>query len=383
MRMVPKDAKIAGFLARPNRFVVRCDLDGKTINAYLPNPGRLWELLLPGCRLYLAENRGGVKLPYTVVAMEKEGVPILLHTHLANDVAQALLERHLVPGLEDARILRREATFGDSRFDFLLEKDGREMVLEVKNCTLFGHSLAMFPDAVTKRGSRHLEGLLRLAGSGIPSGVLFLVEWPHARYFMPEHHTDLVFSRTFLRCRGRIFIEALAPVWNADLSLGDVVNRLVIPWDTIEKKSHDRGCYILVLKLDEDTRIATGGLGDVLYRRGYYLYAGSARVALSKRMERHCRKRKKLFWHVDYLRERASLHKVLAIRTESDIECALAAGLKKVSRWSVPGFGCSDCSCKSHLFGMETDPMDSPDFLDLLYDYRIGSIEREIDLENN
>jgi len=381
--MIPSDARVARFLARPNRFVLRCDLDGEVIDAYLPNPGRLWELLFAGCRLYLSENRSGVKLPYTVVAMEKEGIPILLHTHLANDAAEMLLRRGLVPGLEDARIVKREATFGDSRFDFLLEKDGRKMVLEVKNCTLFGSTLAMFPDAVTRRGSRHLEGLLRLASSGIPAGVLFLVQWPRAQYFMPEHHTDLTFAQTLLRCRDRILIEALALNWNADLSLDGAVKRLIIPWDVIERKSRDGGCYILILKLDEDTGIMTGGLGDILFRKGYYLYAGSAKRGLTKRMERHGRKRKKLFWHIDYLREKASFQKALAIRTESDIECGLAAGLKKVSRWSVPGFGCSDCSCGSHLFGMETDPVHSPDFIHFLLDHRIGSIEGELGRENN
>lgn len=381
--MIPEDARIARFLARPNRFVLRCDLNGEVIDAYLPNPGRLWELLLPGCKLYLAKNRTGVKLPYTVVAMEKEGVPILLHTHLANDAAEILLRRSLVPGLEDVRILRREATFGDSRFDFLLEKDSREMVLEVKNCTLFGRTLAMFPDAVTKRGSRHLEGLMRLAASGVPAGVLFLVEWPHARYFMPEHHTDLLFSQTFLKCRDRILVEALALTWNADLSLDGAVRRLVIPWDRIERECCDRGCYILVLKLDEDTMIAVGGLGDILFRKGYYLYAGSAKRGLTKRMERHARTRKKRFWHIDYLREKASFHRALAVRTERDIECVIAAGLKRISRWYVPGFGCSDCSCASHLFGMDTDPMDSPDFISLVYDHRIGSIEKELEGEHD
>lgn len=381
--MIPKKVRIARFLARPNRFVVQCILDGAITDAYLPNPGRLWELLFPGCKLYLSENRGTVKLHYTVVAMEKEGVPILLHTHLANDAAEALLRRGLVPGLENARVLKREVTFGDSRFDFLLEKDGREMVLEVKNCTLFRGRLAMFPDAVTRRGSRHLEGLMGLASKGIPGGVLFLVQWPHAQYFMPEYHTDLLFSQTFLKCRNRIFVEAMALTWHTDLSLGSGVKRLVIPWEMIERKSRDGGCYILILRLDEDTPIMTGGLGEVLFRKGYYLYAGSARKALTKRMERHGRKRKKLFWHIDYLRERAFFHKVLAIRTQSDIECALASDLKRVSRWSVPGFGCSDCSCVSHLFGMDTDPLHSPDFIDLLCDHRIGSVERELDLEDN
>jgi len=383
MRMIPGEPRKAQFVARPNRFVVRCILDGTMIDAYLPNPGRLWELLLPGCPLYLSENRAGVKLPYTVVAMEKEGTPILLHTHLANDVAAFLLGSGLVPGLEDVRILKREATFGKSRFDFLLEKDGRSMVLEVKNCTLFGDRLAMFPDAVTRRGSRHLEGLMRLASSGIQAGVLFLVQWPYAQYFMPEYHTDLVFSKTFLKCRDRIFLQALALKWNSDLSLDRDVRKLVIPWRTVERKSIDRGCYILILRLDNDAVVMTGGLGNVLFRKGYYLYAGSAKRALTKRMERHARRRKNLFWHIDYLREKASFYKALAIRTDSDIECALAADLKGISHWSVPGFGCSDCSCKSHLFGMDRDPLRSPSFLDVLYNYRIGSVEGELHSGND
>ncbi len=378
MRIIHGKPRKAQFISRPNRFVVECALDGEAVEAYLPNPGRLWELLFPGCTLYLTSNRKEVKLPYTVVAMEKNGVPILLHTHLANDVAEVLLKNSLVPGLEDASIIRREATFGDSRFDFLLKKDGRDMVLEVKNCTLFGDRLAMFPDAVTRRGSRHLEGLLQLAASGVAAGVLFVVHWPHAEYFMPEYHTDLIFSRTFLKCRDRIFLEAVALKWNKDLSLDGHVKRLAIPWDMIGQKNRDSGCYILILRLEEDTEILAGGLGKVSFKRGYYLYAGSAKKALTKRMERHGRRRKKLFWHIDHLRENASFYKALAIRTGEDIECALAADLKKISQWSVPGFGCSDCACKSHLFGMDTDPLKYPPFVEMLYNYRISDVEKEI-----
>lgn len=378
MRIISGKPLKARFIARPNRFVVECELDGKVAEAYMPNPGRLWELLFPGCTLYLVKNRREVKLRYTVLAMEKGGVPVLLHTHLANDVAEVLLRGSLVPGLEEARIVRREAVFGDSRFDFLLQNNGRDMVLEVKNCTLFGEKLAMFPDAVTRRGSRHLEGLLRLAGSGIPAGALFLVQWPFAEYFMPEYHTDLNFSQTFLKCRDRIFMEAVALKWNDDLSLDGHVRRLAIPWDLIEQKSRDIGCYILILRLEEDALIPTGALGSVFFRRGYYLYAGSAKKALTKRMERHGRSRKKLFWHIDHLREKALFHKALAIRTADDIECAIAARLERITRWSVPGFGCSDCSCKSHLFGMDTDPLRDPSFIKMLYNFRIGAVEREI-----
>lgn len=383
MRIIAGKIEKAQFIERPNRFVVRCAMKGEPVDAYMPNPGRLWELLFPGTGLYLTKNRDGVKMPYTVVAMDKEGVPVLLHTHLANNVVEKLLNNSLVPGLEDARIVKREVTSGESRFDFLLEKNGQNMFLEVKNCTLFGDRLAMFPDAVTKRGNRHLEGLLGLAARGVRAGVLFVVQWPHAEYFMPEYHTDLIFSQTFLRCRDRIFVEAVALQWNENLSLGRRVKRLAIPWEMIEKKCRDSGCYILILKLEEDTEILTGGLGKVYFRKGYYVYAGSAKKALTKRIERHARKRKKLFWHIDYLREKTSFYKCLPIRTGEDVECTLAADLKKVSNWSVPGFGCSDCSCGSHLFGMDSDPLRSPVFIKMLYDYRIGSVEREITHEDN
>lgn len=378
MRVIAGKTKKAIFLERPNRFVVRCRLGSRVLDAYLPNPGRLWELLIPGCTLYLTTNREGVKLPYTVMAMEKKGVPVLLHTHLANDVVEKLLDNSLVPGLEDARIVRREAVFGESRFDFLLQRNGRDMVLEVKNCTLFGNKLAMFPDAVTARGNRHLEGLLTLAASGTDAGVLFVVQWPDAEYFMPEYHTDLAFTRTFLKCRGSIFIEAVALRWNEDLSFANHVKKLNIPWEMIRRKSADAGCYILILRLEVDREIAVGALGNIFFKSGYYLYAGSAKKSLSKRIERHRRRRKNLFWHIDYLREHASLHKVLAIRTENDIECALAADLEKVAESPVPGFGCSDCSCQSHLFHTDRDPLKTLPFIEMLYNYRINAVEGEL-----
>jgi sugar fermentation stimulation protein A len=378
VRIIKEKVERAQFVSRSNRFVVQCVVDEKAITAYLPNPGRLWELLIPGCTLYLKRNSGAAKIPYTVMAVEKNSIPVMLHTHLTNDVVEMLLRRQLVPGLKDAEIVRREATFGDSRFDFLLQRKGKEFVLEVKNCTLFHDELAMFPDAVTERGSRHLRGLLELQQKGVDAGVLFVVQWPRAQYFMPEYHTDFEFSKVFLKCRDTIFLKAIGLTWQADLSLDDHINELTIPWEVIEKKAHDSGCYIVILHLEKETEIAIGELGTVFFRKGYYLYAGSAKKALTKRLERHQRLRKNLFWHIDYLREKAAFHKGLPIRTSEDIECALAAGLQQITDWSIPRFGCSDCSCKSHLFGMDEDPVKSPAFIEMLYNYRIKMVEDKL-----
>ncbi len=379
MRIIKGKLETARFVERPNRFVVHCDQDGKPVTAYLPNPGRLWELLFPGCTLYLKKNSGMAKMPYTVMAVEKDNIPVMLHTHLTNDVVEALLRKRLLPGFEDADIVRREVTFGDSRFDFLLQRSGKELVLEVKNCTLFGDTLAMFPDAVTERGSRHLTGLLALQNKGVDAGVLFAVQWPRARYFMPEYHTDLAFSKVFQQCRDKLLVKAVALTWQKDLSLDEEAKELIIPWEMIERKVHDKGCYIVILRLENDSEIEIGGLGNIFFRKGYYLYAGSAKKALTKRIERHQRSRKNLFWHIDYLREKTSFYKGLPIRTSDDIECALASDMAKIADWSVPGFGCSDCSCRSHLFGMVKDPVKSSDFIEMLYNYRIKSVEEELE----
>ncbi|MBM4313398.1 MAG: DNA/RNA nuclease SfsA, partial [Deltaproteobacteria bacterium] len=81
------------FIRRPNRFVIRCNLEGGVIDAYLPNPGRLWELLLPGRTVYLVPRAPGSSgaLAHTAVAVEREGIPLLLHTHVNNAVAAALI----------------------------------------------------------------------------------------------------------------------------------------------------------------------------------------------------------------------------------------------------------------------------------------------------
>jgi sugar fermentation stimulation protein A len=378
MRIITDQITPASFISRPNRFVVHCEVKGRPIDAYLPNPGRLWELLIPGSRLQLIENGREGRMPYTVIAVEKGGKPILLHTHLTNAIAEMLLRERLVPGFEDAEIIRREASFGDSRFDFLLARKGRSMLLEVKNGTLFRGKLAMFPDAVTARGSRHLKGLAEASSQGVAGGVLFIVNWFGAEYFMPDLHTDFFFARTLLQVRESIEVKAIALDWHTGMFLGCKVKELVIPWQTIDDYTRDRGCYVIILKLASDRALKIGELGTTFFRKGYYLYAGSARKALTKRIERHRRKRKNLFWHIDYLREGAEFYKALALRTPDDLECVLAQKLKAIADWSVKGFGSSDCVCESHLFGMKEDPTGVPAFIDALYGLRMASIEEKL-----
>lgn len=367
----------ARFIGRPNRFLVICDLAGKTVEAYLPNPGRLWELLLPGRILYLVKNRPDPSKSnaYTAFAVEREGRLILLHTHRTNDVVAHLLAAKKLPGFEEASVIRREAAAGRHRYDFLLEKDGREFFLEVKSCTLFGNRIAMFPDAVTERGRRHLEHLALLARKGTPGGVLFLVHSPRIDCFMPDYHTDYNFARTLLAVRDDLLAKAFAVEWQNDLSLGPCIRDVEIPWDLIARQAQDRGGYLLVLEASRSLPIQVGSLGLIAFPKGYYVYVGSARANLAKRMERHLRRRKQFHWHIDYLRDRVDSCTALPVRSSDDLEHDMATALGRMADWTIPRFGSSDCKCPTHLFGFKENPIRTPPFMEMLLKFRIDRLE--------
>jgi sugar fermentation stimulation protein A len=147
----------------------------------------------------------------------------------------------------------------------------------------------------------------------------------------------------------------------------------------VERESHDRGSYIIVLKLNRDRRLTIGGLGAVKFLKGYYLYVGSAKKDLSQRIARHQRLTKKKHWHIDFLREHAEFHAAIPIRASVDLECTVAASLGAIADWQVPAFGSSDCSCETHLFGMLDDPLHTRSFIDTLLHFRMGLLEQELD----
>jgi sugar fermentation stimulation protein A len=366
----------AFFISRPNRFVLNCRLRGKPVNAFLPNPGRLSELLLPETPIYLEKTSNPDRaLHYTAVALEREGQRIVLHTHRTNDVARYLIESGSVPPLSAHEVIRREVTRGASRFDFLLRKGGQEMLLEVKSCTLFSKKVAMFPDAVTARGKKHLEELTRLSAGGTACAVLFLVHWPRAEVFLPDFHTDLEFARAMRDAKDKVRFFPVSVEWGEDLSIVPGRTKVLpVLWQALEREAEDRGSYLILYYLPKKRLIEIGGLGKVSLGRGYYLYVGSAMKGLSKRVERHRRIRKKLHWHIDYFRGLAEIQAALPVRSEDDLECDLASAVRTISEWSVPGFGCSDCSCPSHLFGFSTDPMSTRKFHDLLQYYRMDRL---------
>ncbi len=366
------DLEEAVFVERLNRFVVECTLRGRTIRAYLPNPGRLWELLLPGATLLLepAGKRDG--LPYTVVAVKRQEHPVIVHTHRTNQIAGFLIENGAVPGLEGFRPVREEVGWGHSRFDLLLENHRGERILtEVKSVTLYSNGLAMFPDAPTKRGVRQLETLGGLKG-GVKGAVVFVVFSEKVEYFLPEFHIDPAFARTLMRIKPSVRVIPLAVSLADTLRVSTTTRRLAIPWHIVETEADDRGAYMLILKADTPKRI-TLGQTPLELKEGYYVYVGSARRGLSKRLSRHMRKRKKRFWHIDYIRAVTTPAGAIPVRTKDPIECELAEKLGGLLS-PLKGVGSTDCRCPAHLFYSPLDPLKIREFIALVLHYRMDRL---------
>jgi Uri superfamily endonuclease len=108
------------------------------------------------------------------------------------------------------------------------------------------------------------------------------------------------------------------------------------------------GAYVLVCYLQNPSRLAAGKLGNLSLPAGYFAYVGSAMKGYSARLPHYLKPVKKAHWHIDYLLQTASLHKILLFPSLNKQECLLAGFL--LARFEhVPGFGCSDCRCASHL----------------------------------
>lgn len=117
-----------------------------------------------------------------------------------------------------------------------------------------------------------------------------------------------------------------------------------------------KGIYILLISVTKDTSISIGALGRKDFQEGLYAYVGSAQSNLEKRVERHLRRVKRRFWHIDYLlsNRQAEVLKVFYKKTGRLEECRVAERLSEIAT-PISGFGSSDCACKSHLFRIEAN----------------------------
>ena len=193
-----KNVVSAVFLSRPNRFIAYVEINGATEIAHVKNTGRCRELLVPGCTVYLAVSDDPKrKTKYDLIAVEKqrEGkAPLMINmdSQVANDVAGEWL--HAADLFSEQAKIRREVTYGTSRFDFYIEDGDRRAFLEVKGVTLEHDGVAMFPDAPTERGVKHVNELAACVRDGFEAYVLFIVQMKDIDLVRPHYEMHEAFG---------------------------------------------------------------------------------------------------------------------------------------------------------------------------------------------
>ncbi|HHV43354.1 MAG TPA: DNA/RNA nuclease SfsA [Firmicutes bacterium] len=188
------------FVRRLNRFVAEVEAPADNF-AHVPSSGRMRELLLPGSNVLLKDKGVGEwKYRYQLCFVQTGSLWVSIDSLLPNRlVAQALQNRWSL-GLPPYSSFRREVSFEGSRFDFLLEGP-QPVVVEVKSVTLVEAGWAMFPDAPTERGVKHLRELIQLRGKGYLCFVLFVVQREDAQRFKPNEGAHREFAEVLREAR--------------------------------------------------------------------------------------------------------------------------------------------------------------------------------------
>lgn len=205
--MIYKNIVPGIFLARPNRFIAHILIDGQDTVCHVKNTGRCKELLTPGAAVWCEKtNNPTRKTQYDLIAVQKGDRLINMDSQAPNKAAYEWLKGG---GLGELKNLRTETTYGNSRFDFSFEKDGKRCFLEVKGVTLENDGICAFPDAPTQRGAKHLKELTALAKEGFGAYVLFVIQMTDVVYLHPNDKTDPAFGNA-LRDAAAAGVQILA-----------------------------------------------------------------------------------------------------------------------------------------------------------------------------
>lgn len=221
----------ARFLDRPNRFVVLAAVDGGgEVVAHLADPGRLRELLVPGRRMGLrpeppVASRSTRWTALLVEAPDGDGW-VSVNTTLPNRLVRRALAGDALPEFAGWRLVRWEVPFGGSRLDFLLDNPaGERLYVEAKSVTLVEDGVALFPDAVTARGARHLRELVRAVEEGHQAAVLFVLQRPDADRIVAARRIDPDFADALSAARDagvRVLGRRCSVTWEG-IRLGEAV----------------------------------------------------------------------------------------------------------------------------------------------------------------
>ena len=195
--MIYKKVIEAIFLKRPNRFIAQVLIDGKEEIVHVKNTGRCKELLLSGARVILEDcsHNPNRKTKYSLIAVWKGDMLVNMDSQVPNAVIFDALKTNKIPEFQKLEFIKREVTFGDSRFDIYFESPMEKGFIEIKGVTLEDNGIAMFPDAPTTRGTKHVLEMIEAVREGYRGVILFLIQMNGPKLFRLNWQMDKEFSK--------------------------------------------------------------------------------------------------------------------------------------------------------------------------------------------
>ena len=188
-------------IKRYKRFFTDVKLGKEIVTAHCPNTGSMKGLLDEGNEVYLLPNNDPKrKLKYGLEIIKSRKNLVGVNTHMANRIVEHGLKNNLINELKNNDVIKSEVFFNkETRFDFLLEKKGQKMFVEIKNVTLFRNKdTAEFPDAPTARGIKHLLTLIDAIKKSYKTYLIFLVQIQNMKYFKIAKDIDEEYYKTYL-----------------------------------------------------------------------------------------------------------------------------------------------------------------------------------------
>ncbi len=190
------------FIERPNRFIAKVLIDGKEETVHVKNTGRCRELLPEGAKVYLADEDGKErKTRYDLVAVLKNERVINMDSVAPNAVVKEALQQGLI--LRDAKEIKPEFTYGESRFDFFVQTESSDkgVFIEVKGVTLENNNIVSFPDAPSERAVKHVDELIQARKEGYEAYILFVIQMEDVEFLIPNETTHKEFADALRRAK--------------------------------------------------------------------------------------------------------------------------------------------------------------------------------------
>ena len=185
------------FIKRYKRFFVDIKINNKIITAHCPNTGSMYGLLKKGNKVWVSKsNNPNRKLKYTLEIIEDNNSKVGVNTHSTNKIVLHALQNNLIKEFDKISDIKPETKFGlNTRFDFLVTNKKQKAFIEVKNVTLSRKkAIAEFPDAITARGLKHINELLKASKKNYKIYILFIIQRNDCRLFKIAKDIDINYA---------------------------------------------------------------------------------------------------------------------------------------------------------------------------------------------